>query len=200
MNPRTILNRIEKLIAIPTVVLLIYRIFLGTSLDFFLLSAVTVMAVFYLWFGFFLFNRILPLELADPVKRQNLDSFRVVSSIFMGVVYSVCIISILFSIFFYPRMQFMLGFSLFLVLTAASLSAVYHWLNKQSGRFLRQFYLRSLILGGFIALTLSISVEKRLNLLYSDHPGFIEAYCDHRNEPNDPEAFDRLREERSKFR
>jgi hypothetical protein len=200
LNEPTLLNRIERAGALVAGLLLLYRILFGTGLDFFLLNAFTLLAVFYLWFGFFLFNRARPLELTDRRRRARFDRFRVASSIVMGLVYSVCLISILYAVFFYPRMQFMLGFSFFLLGTGTALTGVYHRLNREKGAYLRQFYRRTAILALFIGAILLIPVEKRLEVLYRQHPGFVEAYKGFQQEPESPEALERLRYERSKFR
>jgi hypothetical protein len=194
------LNKTEKYGAIIVLVLLGYRLAFGIALDFFLLTTITLMAVFYLWFGFFLFNRTLPLDLVDRQKRAGFTTFRVVSSILMGLVYSICLIAILYAVFFYPRMQFMLGFSIFLLSVSMAFILVYHWLNRGDGRFLVQFYRRTVILGSFILLILVAPIDRRLELLYADYPGFVEAYRDYRENPECAEALEKLRSERSKFR
>lgn len=194
------LNRTEKYFALVVVILLGYRITFGVALDFFLLTAITLMAVFYLWFGFFLFNKAMPLDLVDRHKRSVYTGFRTVSSILMGLVYSVCLIAILYAVFFYPRMQFMLGFSVFLLSASLMLTLVYHWLNRSDKPFLMQYYRRTAILGTLILITLIIPVDKRLEILYDDYPGFVEAYREYRENPDSFEALEKLRGERSKFR
>ena len=191
---------IEKFGLAAVALLLCFRIFLNTQLDIFLLSGITLLAVFYLWFGFFLFTNAIPIDMIDKKKRSVFTPFKITSSIVMGVVYSISLISILYAIFFYPRMQFMLGFSFLLLAVSTSLLAVYHWLNKNEYPYLIQYYKRSLIMGSFVLFILIVPVETRLEILYRDHPGFIEAYKEYRNDPNSPERLENLRNERSKFR
>ncbi|MFO7998117.1 MAG: hypothetical protein R6U86_03965 [Bacteroidales bacterium] len=196
----TILNRVEKYGALIALFLLTYRVFFGIALDVFLLNAITLLAIYYLWLGFFLFNKTLPLDLVDRRKRVRFTPFRTVSSILMGLVYSVCLIAILYAVFFYPRMQFMLGFAFFLLGASLASTLVYHWLNKADWHFLSQFYRRTAILGVFILGTIITPVETRLGILYSNYPGFVEAYKEYRTNPDSPEALERLRSERSNFR
>ncbi len=193
-------STVETTGSIAIIVLLGYRIFVNTQLDFFLLSGITLLAVFYLWFGFFLFTNAVPQDIVDKKKRAAFTPFRITTSIIMGVVYSVSLISILYAIFFYPRMQFMLGFSFFLLISYTSFILVYHWLNKNEWTFVKQFYKRTAILGAFVFLILVVPVETRLVVLYRKHPGFIEAYIEYLNNPNTPETIEKLRDERSQFR
>lgn len=194
------LNKLENYGALIVLCLLGFRFFFGVGLDFFLLTAITILAVFYLWFGFFLFNKAVPLDLLDRHKRDGFTTFRTVSSILMGMVYSVCLIAILYAVFFYTRMQFMLGFSVFLLGVSITLTLVYHWFNRSDSAFLGQYYRRTAILGVFIIGLAFTPVDTRLKLLYADSPGFIEAYREYRENPDSEEALERLRSERSKFR
>ncbi len=195
-----LVNKLERYGALIVGFLILFRIVFGTDLDFFLLNSLTILAVFYLWFGFFIFTRAIPSDILDRQKRAAFTPFRIASSILMGVVYSVCLISVLYSLFFYPRMQFMLGFSLFLLATSGSLIGVYVWLNRQEWGFIKQFFLRSVILGSVVLIMFSVPLEKRLQILFRKHPTFIEAYLEYREDPGSETALERLREERSRFR
>jgi hypothetical protein len=194
------MNKFEIYGAILVLCLLGYRFVFGVDLDFFLLTAITLLAVFYLWFGFFLFNKATPLDLLDRHKRAGFTPFRTASSILMGLVYSICLIAILYAVFFYPRMQFMLGFSIFLLGVSTTSMAVYHWLNRHDSAFLGQYYRRTAILGAFILGAMFTPVDTRLEWLYADFPGFIEAYREFQENPDSEQALVRLRSERSKFR
>ncbi len=196
----TALNRLERYGAIIVLCLLGFRFLFGVGLDFFLLTAITIMAVFYLWFGFFLFNNAVPLDLLDRRKLVGYTPFRTVSSILMGMVYSLCLIAILYAVFFYTRMQFMLGFSVFLLGVSTTLILIYHWFNRTDSAFLGQYYRRTAILGAFIIGLTFTPVDTRLKLLYAEFPGFIEAYREYRENPDSEQALEQLRSERSKFR
>lgn len=199
-NKSTSIATIEKFGLTAIALLLCFRIFFNTHLNIFLLSGITLLAVFYLWFGFFLFTKALPLDLIDKRKRAVFTPFKITSSIIMGVVYSLSLIAILYAFFFYPRMQLMLAFSFSLLVISTCLLIVYHRLNRSEWPYVKQFYTRSFLLGLFVLLILIVPVETRLDILYKDHPGFIEAYKDYHNDPNSTEALEKLRDERSKFR
>jgi hypothetical protein len=196
----TIFSKIERTSSVVVALLILYRTFLNTQLDILLLSGITLMAVFYLWSGFFLFTNALPLDIVEKGKRAIFTPFRITVSIGMGFVYSVSLISILYAYFFYPQMQLMLSFSFLLILISTCLVVLYHYFNKDEYVFVKQFYKRSVILGLFIFLIIVIPLETRLEILYHKHPGFIEAYIEYHQNPDTPEAIDKLRSERSKFR
>ncbi len=196
----TFIRNIEKYGSYAVILLICFRVFFDTRLDIFLLTGITLLAVFYLWFGFFIFTNARPIDIIDKGKRYVFTPFKITASIIMGVIYSISLISILYGFFFYPRMQFMLGFSFLLLLVSACILIVYHWLKKPDPIYLKQFYKRSVILGSFVLMIIIAPVETRLAVLYQKHPGFIEAYMEYRNDPNSPETLDKLRNERSRFR
>jgi hypothetical protein len=193
-------SRIERTGSVLAAVLLCYRTVFNTQLDIFLLSVITLMAVFYLWSGFFLFTNALPFDIVDKKKRSAFTPFRITTSIIMGFIYSLSLISILYAYFFYPRMQLMLNLSFILLLISAAVITFYLYNNKDELLFVKQFYRRSVILGTFIFLIIIIPLETRLEILYNKHPGFIQAYIEYRKTPDSPETIEKLRSERSKFR
>ncbi len=87
-----------------------------------------------------------------------------------------------------------------MIFLSTCLIALYHYIHKNESMFVKQFYKRSAIFGLFILLIMVIPLETRLEILYHKHPGFIEAYLEYRQNPEAPEAIDKLRSERSKFR
>lgn len=196
----TFIKSVEKAGAFITGALLLFRVFFGMALDSYLLIGITLFAIFYLWFGFFIFTNAIPLDILDRRKRAEFTPFVITSSIFMGAVYSLGTISILYAIYFYPQMQLMLWFAFLLLLLSGAAMYLYNRLNPEKQVFCRQYFYRSAAYGVIILLLLVIPVETRLNVLYRKHPDFIESYMEYRKNPDVPENLQRLREERSRFR
>ncbi|MEE4176292.1 MAG: hypothetical protein V2I46_02160 [Bacteroides sp.] len=196
----TLFKKIEFYGALVTLALLIYRVVFGTGLNGLLITALVVMAIYYMWFGFFIFSGRSLRDLATPQSRKRISPFRIASSILMGLVYSFCTIAILYAVFFYEAMNFMLAFAFFLSLLATGFTLVYHKLNPEDGPYLRQFYQRSAILG-LLCLAMWITpVNTRLKVLFRQHPDYIEAYQNYRANPDDEQAEEALRKARSFFR
>lgn len=196
----TRVNKIERAGGIVISLLLIYRILIDTHLDFFILSSFSLLAVYYLWFGFFIFTNARPSDLTDRGKRSAFTPFKISVSILMGAVYSICLIAILYAIFFYQQMQLMLVLSLLCILAGTGFAVIYARLKQNNWLFVKQFIIRSSVLGSFILLLVILPVETKLNILYRKHPHFIEAYKEYRQNPESDEALERLRSERSRFR
>jgi len=186
--------------ALITIGLLAFRFAFGTALNGLLITALVFLAIYYMWFGFFIFNRASLRDLATPKSRSKFTPFMVASGILMGLIYSFCTISIIYGIYFYQAMNFMLAAGFFFVLFATSFTLVYHRLNPQDAPYLRQFYRRSAILGLFCLFMWITPVDTRLQLLFRKHPDFIEAYKNYRINPDDPQAEERLKTARSLFR
>ncbi len=196
----TVLNKIEKWSAIAVAFFIVYRLLLGTLLDFFMMMSITLLAVFYLWFGFFLFNRTFPHDLIDRRKRSLFVPFKIIVSILMGLIYSICLIAILFGFSFFPPMQSLLWLSLILLLCSTSYIIFNHWIKKGQDLFSGQFYIRSAMIGGLLILMLAVPLNTRLQVLYRKHPDFIAAYKEYRDNPDNPQTLERLKYERSRFR
>ena len=97
-------------------------------------------------------------------------------------------------------MEFMLGFSTALVLISLGLISLYYWFHRFEWIFLKQFFIRSAVIGTIILMFAYVPLDSRLKVLYRKHPGFIEAYKAYHADPGSEEALNLLREERSKFR
>jgi hypothetical protein len=196
----TVFKKIELYGSLVTLALLLFRLIFGTGLNGLLITALVVMAIFYMGFGFFIFTGRTLRDLATPQSRSSFKPFRIASSILMGLVYSFCTIAILHGVFFYDSMNFMLAFAFFLTFLATSFTLVYHKLNPEDGPYLKQFYRRSAFLGLFCLIMWLTPVNTRLEVLFRKHPDFIEAYKDFRENPEDNQAEEALRRARSFFR
>ncbi len=180
--------------------LVVYRVIFGMELHILLRVATTLLAIFYMWFGIYIFNEMGLLDILDRNKRRLLSTFRIIFSITGGFIYSFSLITLVFAIDFYGNMDLMLVLSLVLNSIILGWSLFYLKVKKAELDFVKQFYIRS---GFFVILFFAIWItplESRLNTLYKDHPSFIEAYKYYLENQDNPEALQRLREERSAFR
>ncbi len=180
--------------------LLGYRIIFGSELQVVLRIALTLISIFYLWFGFFVFNHLSIKDLFFTDKRKLICKTRLFASIVSGLVYSLSFISVLFVVNFYNGMQSMSILSLVLNAGVLSLSALLIYRDTEMRKFARQFLWRSLVLCGVFFIVVKTPVDQRLNVLFKEHPRFIEAYKNYMESPDDPEVQNKLREERSAFR
>jgi len=196
----TIINTIEKAGVIVVAVLLLLRILFGTSLNFFIQTGITLLAVYYLWFGFFLFTNSTPLDLIEKSKRKAFTPVVISSGILMGVIYSFSLITFIHAINMYTGMRTMVLMAFVLLIASSAFLLAWNWLRPDKLFSLGQILRRSAILGAVFLLFLLIPVEQRLQIFYRKHPGFVEAYNEYRLHPELQENLDRLREERSKFR
>lgn len=196
----TLINKLEKAGVVTVVAVWILRIFLGPVLNFALLVTTTLLAIYYLWFGFFIFNKLQPFHLLYTEIRQSITPFRTIPTILMGIISSYALIAVLFGFFFYPGMQFMLSSALILLVLFTGVMIGIQTIKKKFDPFCPRMYLRAAGLFIILLILWAPPVEDRLNILFSDYPEFIEAYLDYRANPDDPENIQRLREQRSRFR
>jgi len=200
MKERTVFKRIEIVGTIAIVVLILFRFLIGTSLNGALLVALVFQTIYYMWFGFFLFSRVSLRDLATPKSRNQVSPFMVISSIIMGLIYSVATIAMVYGLFFYQGMNVVLSGAVLLIILSSGITLLYHWLNVADRPLLKQYYKRSFILGAFCLALWLTPVDTRLEILFKDYPEFVEAYKNLRDNPDNEEAKQRLREARSYFR
>jgi len=200
MKERTVFKRIEIVGTIAIVLLILFRFLFGTSLNGVLLVVLVFQTIYYMWFGFFLFSRVSLRDLATPKSRNQVSPFMVISSIIMGLVYSVATIAMVYGLFFYQGMNVVLSGAVLLIILSSGITLLYHWLNVADRPLLKQYYKRSFILGAFCLALWLTPVDTRLEILFKDYPEFVEAYKNLRDNPDNEEAQQRLREARSYFR
>ncbi len=194
------MRRFETISILLILGLLLYRVLVGIQLQVLLSVMLTLVAIFYMWFGLFLFNRMSPVVLFDKWKRKELSLFRIAGSIAFGFLYSFSFIAIMYAVNFYAAMNPMLFLAFVFNISILAVCGFYSWRGKVEKSFLRQFILRSSVLVLLFFGVMLVSVDQRLNVLYKEYPGFIEAYNNYLEDPDNPESLQRLKEERSAFR
>ncbi len=199
-NNDTIIVKFEKAGLITVLLVWLLRAWFGPVLNYAVLVTTTLLSVYYLWFGFFIFNKLKPLDLLDHRITSQLSRFRVTAGILMGVIISYTLIAIIFGIFFFPGMRAVMLSALIVLLAFTLYIAIYQRVKRHSFDFCRRYFIRAAITGVFLTTLISIPIEDHLKIFFRDHPGFIEAYLDYRQNPECEEKADRLRDERSRFR
>lgn len=194
------MKKIELFAIIITAIFVGLRLIFGAFFNASLMVMLVLFSIYYLWFGFFLFNNVTHEQLLSRQERSRFNLFNISSSIIMGVVYSFTVISVMFALFFYSRMDMMLGIAFFLVFLSLVFSFFYDKYYKVDKKYLTQFYIRSAAYGVICLFLLVTPVEKRLEVIFHNHPEFIEAYKNYLENPDDVEAENELRRQRNRFR
>ncbi len=199
-NKDTLVNKFEKAGLATVIIIWVLRAAIGPMFNFTLLLTTTLLAIYYLWFGFFIFNKMQPLDLLYQHQHSHISRFHIVVGIVMGVVLSYSLIAIIFGFLFFPGIQnAMISAAVLLLLFTLSVLAC-DMVKKRHRELCRRFYQRAAIVGVILTALLFTPLETRLSILFRDHPDFREAYLEYRENPDDKEAVERLRDERSKFR
>ncbi len=196
----TIINKFEKAGMVTVIVIMLLRIWLGPITNTSLLVFTTLLSIYYLWFSFFIFNKLAPLQMLNKGIVQSLYPFQIYITIIMGIILSYALIAILAGFMFFPLMHKIM-FWAFVALTGFTIYlALYQIITKKDLLFLQRYYYRAALYIVLLGLLLIPPVEKRVEILYKDHPEFIEAYLEWLENPDDEEVQERLRDIRSRFR
>jgi hypothetical protein len=70
-NKKNIFNKTERIGGLIVVALLLFRFLFGTALNGLLITSLVLMAIYYMWFGFFIFTRASISDLATPKSRSK---------------------------------------------------------------------------------------------------------------------------------
>ncbi len=201
MNSKdTLVNKFEKAGLITVIIIWVLRATIGPMFNFTLLVTTTLLAIYYLWFGFFIFNKMQPLDLLHQHNHSHINRFHIVTGIIMGIILSYSLIAIIFGFLFFPGIQTAMISAAALLLLFIIYVLAYDMVKKRHRKLCRRFYLRAAIVGVILAAFLFTPLETKLSILFGDHPNFRDAYLEYSENPDDEEAVERLREERSKFR
>lgn len=196
----TLINKFEKAGIFAVLLVIVIRIWLGPETNFMLLVTTTILSIYYLWFGFFIFNRYKLTDLLDKSVVQQIKPLHVYTGIIMGVIISYTLIAILFGFFFFPFTPFLLATSFVILVAFTMFLAVFQIVKKKRIRLFWRFYYRAVLFAIIAGLLWLTPLETRLNFLFKDHKDFIEAYLYYTANPDDEKALERLRDERSRFR
>ncbi|MBW6478047.1 MAG: hypothetical protein K0B37_01355 [Bacteroidales bacterium] len=194
------LKKIEITTLVLIAALILFRIFAGMQLHVILRVLLVLISIFYMWFGFFLFTQMTVKDLSNLNKRKKLSPLKITGSIVAGFIYSLSFLALIHTLDFYRGMYFLSGLAFFLNLAVLGIVFFIIYRKKEKDTFFKQFIKRSSLMVVLFLIILLTPVEKRLGLLYREHPGFIEAYTAYMDDPDDPERLNHLREERSAFR
>jgi len=194
------LRKIEITTLVLIATLILFRLLAGMQLHVFLRVLLVLISIFYMWFGFFLFTKMSVKDLFNPGKRKKLSPLKITGSIVAGFIYSLSFLAIIHTLDFYRAMHFLSGLAFILNLTVLGVVFFFFYGKKEKDTFFKQFLIRSSVMVILFMVILLTPVEKRLGLLYKDHPGFVEAYSAYLEDPDNPERLNHLREERSAFR
>ncbi len=196
----TLINKFEKAGMLTVLVIWILRAWFGPVLNYALLLTTTLLAIYYLWFGFLIFNKLRLFDLLHQHIRQSLTPFKIITSILMGLFISNCLIAILFGFFFFPGMQTVMTIAFIVMITFTGYIIVYQITKKKHKAFCTRYYKRMALYVLFLGLLWIPPLEVRLGILFREHPDFQEAYMGYRENPDCEETMEKLREERSRFR
>ncbi len=196
----TIINKFEKAGIVTVIVVMLLRLWLGPVTNTSLCIFTTLLSIYYLWFSFFIFNKLAPLNMLNRDIVRSLYPFQVYITIIMGIVLSYALVAILAGFMFFPLMPGIMLWALVVLIGFTTYLYVYQIIKKKDLPFLRRYFYRAALYIGLLALLLIPPVETRLEVLFRDHPDFIEAYLEYRENPEDKEAQELLRKMRSRFR
>ena len=182
------MKSLEKVLLIIFLLSLIFKYFHGVGSSLLLLLSTNLLAIFYFYFSFALFNNI---EFKKIFKKTSYPKFvrkRLAITIFSGFSLSISFIGILFKIEIYPGAVVLLiaGLAATTVLTLITL----YRNSKTEGNFFFRILARVAIAAIFIISLLKISDRTLLEWQYPNNPDYIDAVLNSLNNPNN----DSLRE------
>ncbi|WP_034058555.1 hypothetical protein [Lacinutrix jangbogonensis] len=132
------------------------------------------LSMLYFWFGFALLNSMGLRAALKKESYKSISKLRLFGAVGTGFVLSFVVINSLFKLQFWPYGQVNLGIALSFLGFLLSIVILLFFIKRK--QFLKENYLRFIIIGGFGLLIYSLSTDQLVELYYGSDPEYAEEY------------------------
>jgi hypothetical protein len=135
---------------------------------------VLFLAVLYFFFGFALLNNIGFRALFKAGSYIAISKLRIFAAIGTGIMFSMIVINMLFKVQFWPYGHVNLGIGLLFLAFVVAIAVLSFLLKRKL--FLKNNYLRFILIGGLGLLVYSVNTDQLVDLYYGSDPEYAEEY------------------------
>ena len=192
------MKKAEIILGAISIISLILNLFLVAITNrIFVLSSV-ILAAFYMYFSFALFNGVKYSQLMKRIAYQGISKMRILTAVITGLAISMVIIGLLFNYQFWPGGDEQAFFGVIILSLVLVVSLIKYVTSKST------FYIgtikRAAIYLCFGVLTLILPKFALLEFKYRNHPDYIEAFKNVVKDDTDNKVLrEKLKEERQKI-
>lgn len=162
-----------------------------------LIVSIGNLSIFYMYLGIPLLNNIPFRKIFQRASYEGISKLRFIGALALGLTLSASLLGLLFKLMLWPNanLELVIGFS---GLCIALGVAIWRYLKNNDsfymGVFKRIAIFMVLVVGG-----LAIPKYAVLEFKYSEYPGYVEAFIQRNEHPNNKEFADNLEIERQKM-
>ncbi len=187
----------EKSLVLLAVIGVAMNLLLIPGGTFFTMLAVLVLSLFYIFFGFLLFNEIKLVKVFSASSYSAIPKYHILGAFLSGIVISIACIGALFGIEIWAGSKIIL---LCCVIICLPLLVIV--LMKQSAKYKRYYtgiLLRLIVTGGLCLLLFAFPEHYLVEIKFRKYPQYIRLLKESGNNPNNEKLRDSLLEERNKM-
>lgn len=192
------MKKLEISTLIILIIALIFKLMQYPGGDVLIGLGLSLLAMVYYPLGFFVFNSIRLRKILKRESYKGITFWRGFGAVATGIAFSILIMGIVFKLLLFPGASVMLGVGL--VTTGISLIVTFiKYISNKESTFYKRMLIRATIIG-FFGLTMNlIPGTSIVKFSYRDHPGYVKAYIELQENPDDPELQQKLDEEFEKM-
>jgi hypothetical protein len=191
------MKKTETILGILTAIALILNLLRLPGGGVFSVLMLSLLANFYMYLSFALFNGIPLRKIFKKESYQNLNKLRILGAVFMGMAIATTLMGVLFKFQSFPGANEGLIFGLFLLMVALIVSLIKN--RKSPSAYYKLIFNRIAIFGVVSAFLIFMPREKWLEIRHPNHPEYVQAVKEAWADPNNQEKWDRVEEERKKM-
>jgi len=162
-----------------------------------LVLSLGVLSMLYMYLGFAFFNNIKFKEIFKKKSYVDTNKKRLIGAIGTGFTLSMAVVGILFKIQLYPgaETQLMVGIGGLIIVSIISIIKML----KKSEKFYKSILIRVVIFGAICVFFISLPTKTWLSWRYLDNPEYVQAVLDAQENPDNPELWKKVDDEREKM-
>jgi len=186
------MKRIEIILTSIIVITIILKLALIPGGGPFLVFSITLLACYYYIFGIFIFNGIAFSDILKTKSYEDLKFFHIITTFFLGAGLSNLLMGVLFKTFNWlsptADIFFLSGFIfIFKILFIYLIKNI-----KNKVLYLKRIGIRIAVIASLALIFIFISETTLVKIQYQNHPEYVKAYIEYKNNPENTELKDKL--------
>ncbi len=152
-----------------------------------------ILSLFYLFFGFFIFNEIKLRGLFKTSSYDKTNTTKIIMSILLGMSLTILLTGIYFKLQLWSGGDSILGLGLICTGLILLISIILYFRNKDI--LFKRWFSRMVIIGGIGLILILTSRSQLIDIYYRGDIEFAELYKQYINNPNDPKIKENFHKE-----
>lgn len=191
------LKKIELYLTAISIAAFVLNLFLVPGSSILLVLSLSTLSMLYLYFSFALLNNVGLRAVFQQKALKGVNIFKILGAILVGGAISIALIGVLFKLMHWPMANLLILVALPFILISG---AVYLFLFKKNKEtYYKSILIRIWLIGSLIFILFILPKDLILDFKYRNHPEYLEAYKDWREDKGDSVKIEKYEEELKKL-